>query len=1198
MRDLFVIIGSLLIAALLAAFAVPRFIDWTPYKGEIEARLDEATGLRLKLVGPIRLEFLPRLALDAEDVILDTKDARLSAARLNLEISLASLVGGEAHIVAAELDSGVVKLAETATDDPAAALIGLLQGGERPLRIDAVALHTIAITRAGADTPIATIERGDVALPAREGPLRLTAEGAFGGQSGRARLVIGLPEAEGRRRVSATFDAEGSAEARSWRLSFEGEARRGSASPVALDGAVVMAQGDKGPPRPAPAGENREAALWRVQAKAHGEQRVLTFTEVEISRERAEALRLSGQGGLDFNGTPRLSLDLSARRLLLDPLIEAPAPGASGGGARLGQALEALAAGVGTAVPDGLAVDFDIGSETVELAGESFEHFRVKGTASAQDLAVSSLNANWVGRGELSFTGGAPPGGAPAHGQIRGHVEVKAADAAAFLQGLDLASEAASARIPLTLAGDLTLAPEAARIEALDISLAGSKISGSLTLTKAAGDRQARIDAEVSSQDLDLEAWPLGTVTSIIPASLSGRLRVHVERLRAGRGAGDVGRLDMSLSRGPGETSIDELKLQGYEGLTLSGSGAIGGAGSSFEARIVAPKAAPLAALSRLVLPRGAVEALATRQVGLEPLSLTLSARRDATGQTYDVSLSGTAAATRLDAKGSLDALLAPISGEAVLSAPEAGALLAQLGLAIGPGEPLGRGELKLAMKPDAAGALTATASLVAGQATLSGDGTLSFSSAPQGHVQGHGGFGASTPSLAAAMRVLGFAPRLDGDQRFEISGGWTLSSEDLRLERLNARFLGKALTGTLDLGLGGQRRLTGQVFASDLSVPGLASMALGPVRMQAGQGASPSPPSTATPSTAPSSAAASSAMPSWASTRFPAFMPPPLPISLDIAAPFADLGAGLAARDAKLTLELGERGIAITNASALFADGKLSGEWRIERDGGLARSVLHLSADGVALKGLAPAASFTGKLSGRLELAGAGETLSQIVASSGGGGTLGVAEGALDRAEIAGLQRSFAKAVIDDALMEKARLAALVAAETARGSLFGIKFEAPLVAANGVLKTTIPRQELASGDGADGAATIDLKSIALDARLGLSTLSAGRPENRVPLAATIMWKGPLFAPKREVDAAPLLQAVSIERLRLELERIELLEYDQREQAMFNRFLKSFRQKPLPLPAPLPLPSPPSPDQSATPAPPATQPEAVPPKAN
>ena len=92
MRDLFVIIGSLLIAAVLAAFAVPRFIDWTPYKDEIEQRLAMATGLELKLLGPVRLEILPRLSLDAEDVTLDTKEMSLSAAHLVIEVSPASLI--------------------------------------------------------------------------------------------------------------------------------------------------------------------------------------------------------------------------------------------------------------------------------------------------------------------------------------------------------------------------------------------------------------------------------------------------------------------------------------------------------------------------------------------------------------------------------------------------------------------------------------------------------------------------------------------------------------------------------------------------------------------------------------------------------------------------------------------------------------------------------------------------------------------------------------------------------------------------------------------------------------------------------------------------------------------------------------------------------------------------------------------------
>ena len=261
-----------------------------------------------------------------------------------------------------------------------------------------------------------------------------------------------------------------------------------------------------------------------------------------------------------------------------------------------------------------------------------------------------------------------------------------------------------------------------------------------------------------------------------------------------------------------------------------------------------------------------------------------------------------------------------------------------------------------------------------------------------------------------------------------------------------------------------------------------------------------------------------------------------------------------------KLSLELDERGLALASGTAELAGGELGGDWRIERDGGLARSALRLSAEGIDLKSLVPGAGFAGQLSGRLELAGAGETLSQIVASSGGSGSLRLSDGWLEQATIAGLRRSFTRAVADDNLMDKARLAAVVAGETARGALTGANFEAPLVATNGILRTTIPRLDLQGGDGAEATATLDLKTLSLDARLGLATVLE-RPDNPVPLAAAITWKGPLFALKREADAGALLQTVSVERLRIELERIELLEYDQREQAMFIRRLKAGRQE-------------------------------------
>jgi hypothetical protein len=1154
MRDFFVIVGSLLIAVLVAAFAVPRFIDWAPYKREIETRIHAATGIDLALAGPLRIEILPKLALNAQDVIIDTKDAKVSAARLRAEVSVATLFGAMPHLVALELDGGVVKLSEAAAGDPVAALIGVLSK-DHALQIDAVTLNTIAITRADGDTPLATIERGEATLPAYQGPLRLSAEGVLGAISGRGRLAIGPPEADLNRHVSIAFDADGDADARGWRLTFEGQATQNGQTPVTLDGAVALAQSDRVGLRTGSGGTG-DAPSWRAQAKAHGELRALRFDGIEISREQAAALRLTGQGALDLTADPKLTLDLAARRLVLDPLAEANPPdpkivGASGS-LPLDEALKALAGGVTASLPSWLSVDLNLGAETAELADESFGNLHLSGTASADAVAISSLSANWAGRGDIAFSGSAVGGD---KALARGHIEVKAPDAAAFLQGLGLASEAASTRVPLTLAGELRLDQTAARIDALDLSLAGSQITGRLTVTGALAGRSARVEAELASRDLDLDSWPLGAVTHILPASVAGRLQMHVERLRAGRGAGDVGRLDMSLSRGEGRTLIDKLQLQGFEGLSLSGAGAIGGAGSSFDAHITAPKAAPLAALSRLVLPQGAVEALTARRNLLEPLSLTVSARREAASPMIDVTLSGTAASSHIEAKTALGADFVPSSGEVALSAPEASTLLNQIGLAIAPGDPLGRGEVKIAVKPTDAGSLALTANASAGQGTLSGDGTLSFAGSA---LEGHGGFSAATPNLASAQRLLGFVQHLDGDQRLEISGGWTLSSDNLALERLNARFLGMSLTGTLNLGLGSGARLTGTIEAPALSIPGLAALTLGPTRTQAGQGP-------------------------WAAVRFPAYLAPKLPVSISLAAPVAELGASFTGRNAKLSLELDERGLALASGTAELAGGELGGDWRIERDGGLARSALRLSAEGIDLKSLVPGAGFAGQLSGRLELAGAGETLSQIVASSGGSGSLRLSDGWLEQATIAGLRRSFTRAVADDNLMDKARLAAVVAGETARGALTGANFEAPLVATNGILRTTIPRLDLQGGDGAEATATLDLKTLSLDARLGLATVLE-RPDNPVPLAAAITWKGPLFALKREADAGALLQTVSVERLRIELERIELLEYDQREQAMFIRRLKAGRQKALPLP-PQPEPATPA---LAPPTPPAS----------
>src|SRR5665213_2880867 len=106
------------------------------------------------------------------------------------------------------------------------------------------------------------------------------------------------------------------------------------------------------------------------------------------------------------------------------------------------------------------------------------------------------------------------------------------------------------------------------------------------------------------------------------------------------------------------------------------------------------------------------------------------------------------------------------------------------------------------------------------------------------------------------------------------MAGGGRLNAARLGLDRLNGHLAGGALTGSLNLALDGDHKLTGDIHAPTLSIPALAALALGDMR---GKPGSP-----------------------WASARFPAYPAPPLPISVDISAPVIDLGGGLAGRDAK----------------------------------------------------------------------------------------------------------------------------------------------------------------------------------------------------------------------------------------------------------------------------------------------------------
>ena len=114
------------------------------------------------------------------------------------------------------------------------------------------------------------------------------------------------------------------------------------------------------------------------------------------------------------------------------------------------------------------------------------------------------------------------------------------------------------------------------------------------------------------------------------------------------------------------------------------------------------------------------------------------------------------------------------------------------------------------------------------------------------------------------------------------------------------------------------------------------------------------------------------------------------------------------------------------------------------------------------------------------------------------------------------------------------------------------------LTLATGVLRAapvTIP----GASERAAASASLDLRTMTAEARETITATSSPSHWTGSPPAFDVFWRGPLTSvATREVEAGPLLNGLSARNLVLELERVEALEADIAERAMFSRRQKAW----------------------------------------
>ncbi|WP_457106869.1 AsmA protein [Methylobacterium sp. P5_C11] len=1083
MRDLLTALAGAVILVLVAALAVPPFVDWQAQRALVDRALARSLGVPVRTDGRIEVRLLPspRLRVDRLHLGRDPDRPSLDARFVKAEIALAPLLKGEVRFTETRIGRAEIKLPVAGPD---ALKLPPDFGGalrDRDLAIENLQIQQFLVTTqvpATGRTDQLYVQDLHLQAPTLVGPWRL--EGTTGGVPFRA--VSGTPGPDGR--LAAKISGGGDAHPR-----FEADARFGLV-PAESGGSQVEAEGSArlvvGPPTQA-AGAYLPFSLAGT-FKARGTQ--VRFEGVDVAIDPGgRALRLGGTGRLDLRQW-RAGLTLEARRLDLDAFLASPE-----GQNLIGRGLPRSAGGL----PAMLDLDLAVGSTVI--GGEDWSNLALTGTLErVGGLLLRRFSV--VGPADSTLSASGQVETAPL--RFTGPVALAAPDSEALGRYLRrLGAEGPLVALldgrRVEAAADLSAATTGLSLRNLRLALGTARITGNARYMAAEGQERGRFDAQIRASGLDIAGLPpVGTALGgLRDTDLALTLEARDVRFGAtGTGTGTIAARIQSDGAG---LTVDSLDVTDLAGASARLSGQIGADGTGrVSGRLKAPSAAPLLGLLERVWV-GEIRLLPTF---LRDAPLDLAVTLDREG--------GVAAALRTQARGSagggtLDLTLASRGtqiegGTATLTAPRAGAWFGRADIA-GLQQP---GTLNLtAERPDAQALSLTVNGTVAGLRLATGRPIL----VGPDLVPTGGEICADTGDLAPFLTLAGAAVLAPGAWPADLTVTLTRQQGEAAAA-LAGTIAGAGVNGTVLRAAGGA--LHGRLALDRLSVPQLAAALVIPPGVNGSFG-----PASAHPA-----------------------------LSLDARVASLDLGRGLVATDATAALGLADATLTLRDLTAKLAGGRLAGSVTIARLGGGASVSGAGSLDGAALPMLA-GGPLGGRLSADLRFAATAETLPGLAESLSGSGALALTDLSLPEADPAALGRALARAAeIDDPLRD-GRLQALVTEELARGGAQARgTARAAVTLVGGVVRAGPVDLDLGPARWT-GMIGYDLRAGRLDARGTLAGGPVPRGWNAGPPAVQFGLNGPLAAPERVLDVATLSNGLATFVLQRELETIELTEADQ-----------------------------------------------------
>jgi large subunit ribosomal protein L24 len=1119
-------IAVALILALVAALVGPFFIDWSRYRGQFEASVGRLTGLEFHVAGPIEARLLPTPTLTLTDIEFGRpgEDSRVRARVLHVEFALGPLLRGELRADDAELDGPEFQLAleeggQLAWPGPAAV------SASEEVAIERLSIRngraTLANRLTGTNLVLEKFEFAG-ALRSLVGPVK--GEGAFEtsgvrypyrfslsriADDGSAKLHLNLDATD----LGVNADLDGT-------FSIEGRSPR-------FEGNIALA-------RPA-AGRNADAndSPWRLVSRVKGNGLRAAFDQVELDYGREDrAVRLRGDAQLTLGPQPQLSGAVSCSQLDIDRIFRLPEEVRR----RPLDAVRTLTARLGgERLPLPVSLRFDI--DALTFAGAAFQ--RVGGGINVEGdaWALDRLELRGPGLTQLRVSGrfDAARGG-PA---FRGKAEIDSGNPRALLAWLtDRADLAAVAASSLHVSSDFSFGPDSIAIDRLDAAVDQMKVLGSFAYSHKREDRPARLDATLTTPELDADRlYPLARAilgNGALDWPRQGSLSLKIDHATL-QGL-EARQSDVKVRIDPDGLDIERLTIADLSGMALAVNGRIDTRGQSPRGTVAlnldAHSLDGVARLTDRFAPRAAEE-LRRRGGGLVPLVLhgSLAFEPAAIGAggaagfgrfsldgragKYLASLQGDAAAGdrfKLDDPATFAALRVSLSGD--VRADSGSALAELLGLdkvIVAEDRP---GALTLAAKGPLGGELEVGGRLSAGDLGISVKGTLQV-------------LGQANPAAALTLDISNAQLRSPrpaapgkGAEHLPASGSLSLvlSEGKLRLGEVTGTIAGSTVGGQLTVDTQEQPIS----FEGDLRVSAMdVSAAIG---------------------TAAGLPAAEDTGPAASAWRAEPFERSARGGRGRIAVKVArlSLAPNLAASEVEGVLHFNESQLALQLVDGRLAGGHINGELALlQEDAGLLARFRGKLIDANAAELLPGSGAVAGRLAVNLSIEGAGLSPAALVGALRGEGRISLVEGRLARLNPAAFD-SVIHAVDRGVPIEAARVSRLAESALAAAALPVRRAEAAISIDGG--RATISANPMLEAPGIELAVngSANLAQGTMEARLVMSALSADAVGTAGP-ELVIGLKGPVTSPARSLDASAFASWLSLRAAEQQSKKLDVL---------------------------------------------------------